>query len=229
MYVLDENRKPVPIGVPGEMYVSGAGVARGYLNRPELTAERFMEDPFEPGARMYRSGDLARWSPEGELEYLGRIDDQVKIRGHRIELGEIEASLLKHPSVREVVLTAQQEENEEAELVAYVVPEEDEWDLQECRSHLADLLPGYMLPSHFISLKSIPLTSNGKVDRKALPKPSEISGSSRPKGKSRMYKGPENRTEERLLQLFKEVLGVSDMGCTDNFFEWGGHSLKATV
>ena len=219
VYVLDENRKPVPIGVPGEMYVSGAGVARGYLNRPELTAERFMEDPFEPGARMYRSGDLARWSPEGELEYLGRIDDQVKIRGHRIELGEIETAVLHLDEVLEAVVIDRKSPDGESQLVAYVVTTDQSVSPAGLRGQLMTRLPAYMIPSYFVTLESLPLTPNGKVDKAHC------------RSRRCQSKGggiePRNDEEQAVADVFAEVLNLPEIHIQDSFFDLGGDSITA--
>ncbi|MBA4496586.1 condensation domain-containing protein, partial [Paenactinomyces guangxiensis] len=222
MYVLDGEQQLQPVGIPGELYIGGEGVACGYLNRPDLTEERFVPNPFVPGERMYRTGDLVRRLPNGELEYLGRIDDQVKIRGYRIELGEIETRLLEHPSVREAVVTARKDNRNQADLCAYVVPD-DTLDIPKLRQHLAKSLPDYMIPSFFMELEKLPLTSNGKVDKKALPEPS---------GRMQTgveYTAPTNQTEEIIARIWEEVLGVEPVGIHDNFFERGGHSLKATM
>ncbi|WP_438498695.1 AMP-binding protein, partial [Paenibacillus sp. IHBB 3054] len=168
LYIVNDNRQLQPIGVAGELCIAGDGLARGYLNRPELTAEKFVDNPFEPGTRMYRSGDLARWLPEGNLEYLGRIDHQVKIRGYRIECGEIEAQLMAHAHIREAVVMAREDEQGQAYLCAYLVSDEAV-PVPELRAQLATQLPDYMIPSYFVELEKLPLTPNGKVDRKALP------------------------------------------------------------
>jgi amino acid adenylation domain-containing protein len=218
--LLDERGKPVPTGVPGEMYVGGAGVARGYLNRPELTAERFVDDPRGEG-RLYRSGDLARRLEDGGLEYLGRIDDQVKIRGFRIELGEIEAALAEHPAVSECAVVVRDERTPDAHVVAYVVGSAPDL-VAELRQRLQDQLPEYMVPAHIVLLPSLPLTPNGKVDRKALPQPEHE--------RSRhadSYVAPRTPTEERIAAIWADALGISDPGVQDDFFELGGHSLKA--
>ncbi len=242
VYVLDEHLQPVPIGVAGEMYIGGAGVARGYLNRPELTVERFISNSFQKSScageqggrgdtedqsfnseRLYKTGDLARYLPNGELEYLGRVDQQVKIRGFRIELGEIEALLAQHPTVWESVVVVREDEPDDKRLVAYVVPKvEQSPTAQELRQFLANQLPGYMVPNTFVVLESLPLTSNGKVDRRALPKP-ELDSTLPEK-----FVAPRTPTEEMLAQIWAQVLKVEQVGIHDNFFELGGHSLLAT-
>ncbi|MEO2256755.1 non-ribosomal peptide synthase/polyketide synthase [Paenibacillus amylolyticus] len=221
VYVLDENRRPVPIGVAGEMYVAGEGLARGYLNRPDLTAEKFVDSPFAEGEKLYRSGDLAAWLPDGNIEYLGRIDHQVKIRGYRIELDEIETQLLNVEGVEEAVVLARQDSGGEKALVAYFVADRT-LTVSEMRTSLAQGMPGYMIPSYFVQLERMPLTSNGKVDRKALPEP---------QGGLQTgveYVAPRNLTESQLVKIWEEVLGYSGIGVLDNFFELGGHSLRAT-
>jgi len=225
IYILDPHGQPAPIGVPGEMYVGGAGVARGYLNRAELTAERFLADPFAPanGSRLYRTGDLARRLENGDIEYLGRIDHQVKIRGYRIELGEIEAGIARHPAIREVVVLAREDEPGEKRLVAYLVAEIPPAELvEQLRAHLRATLPEYMVPSAFVTLDQLPLTPNGKVDRKALPVPktSELVKAA--------YVAPRTATEEILAGIWGDILGFERIGIEDNFYELGGHSLLAT-
>ncbi len=225
LYVLDAHRQLVPIGVAGEMYVGGAGVARGYLNRPELSDERFIEDPFRPqaGARLYRSGDLARRGPSGDLEYLGRIDHQVKIRGFRIELGEIEAAIAHDPGVREVVVVVRVDVPGDRRLVAYLVPDGPAAALVEAlRGRLRDKLPEYMVPAHFVVLDAFPLTPNGKLDRKKLPVPE------RSVREGTRYVAPRTPTEEILAGVWEEVLKLERVGVEDEFFELGGHSLLAT-
>jgi amino acid adenylation domain-containing protein len=225
LYVLDRRMQVVPLGVPGELYVGGAGVARGYLGRADLTAERFVPDPFstEPGARLYRTGDLTRRLPGGELEYLGRIDQQVKIRGFRIELGEVESALSEHPRVRQCVVAARGEAGDKR-LVGYLVPEAGETPgIDELREHLSKRLPEYMLPTSFVLLEELPLLVNGKVDRKALPAPDSAALSG-----ARVYVAPRTPTEELLAGIWSEVLGVERVGAEDNFFDLGGHSLLAT-
>ncbi|WP_270572258.1 non-ribosomal peptide synthetase [Bacillus glycinifermentans] len=208
-----------PIGVAGELCISGAGLARGYLNRPELTAEKFVNHPFMTDVRMYKTGDLARWLPDGNIEYLGRADQQVKIRGYRVELGEIEHRLLEHKAVKEAVVTAQEDANGDKALSAYFVAKQP-LAAEELRVHVASELPSYMVPAFFTSLPSMPLTANGKLNRKALPEPDRVSA--RPE-----YVKPATETEERLALLWQKVLGLKRAGAADHFFESGGHSLKA--
>jgi len=224
MYVLDEYLQPVPIGVPGEMYVGGAGVTRGYLNRDELTKQRFISNPFidNPQGRLYKTGDLARYLPNGELEYLGRIDNQVKIRGFRIELGEIEALLTQHPDVWESVVVVREDEPGDKRLVAYAVPQsKSSPTVQQLRQFLEGKLPAYMVPNAFVIIESLPLTDNGKVNRRALPQP-DLSE------RTQKYVAPRTPTEEMLAQIWAQVLKVEQVGINDNFFELGGHSLLAT-
>jgi len=223
LYVLDGARKPVPIGVPGELYVGGAGLARGYLHRPALTAERFVLHPWdEAGARLYRTGDRGRYLAHGELEYLGRVDRQVKVRGFRIELGEIEAVLAQHKDVNESVVIARNEEGD-SRLVAYVVAA-DEHDLtvSELRSHLKERLPEYMVPSAFVLLDRLPLTTNGKVDRRVLPPPE---GARLDLGEA--YVAPETEAEQILASVWAEALKVELIGVGDNFFALGGDSIRS--
>ncbi|MBS7842014.1 amino acid adenylation domain-containing protein [Pseudomonas fluorescens] len=217
VYLLDAQQRPVPLGVAGELYVGGKGVARGYLNRPQLTAERFLRDPFNAG-RMYRTGDMARWLPDGTLEYLGRNDDQVKIRGVRIELGEIEAQLNHLPSLLEAVVLVRDER-----LVAYYTenPQLDPLTVADLRAHLVTHLPDYMVPVAYVKLHALPLTANGKLDRKALPAPDMAAVF------TREYEAPEGEIESVLAQIWAEVLQVERVGRRDHFFELGGHSLLA--
>jgi len=223
VYLLDQYLQPVPVGVPGEMYVGGAGVAKGYLNRPELTTERFISSPFEHSNKLYKTGDLARYWPNGELEYLGRIDNQVKIRGFRIELGEIEALLASHPQIWETVVLVWDDTRGDKRLVAYIVPQpEITIIIDEIRQFLKAKLPDYMVPNAFVILAALPLTTNGKIDRRALPPPesgSEVSDK---------YVAPRTPMEEILVTIWSEVLKVEKVGINDNFFELGGHSLLAT-
>ncbi|MCK0546005.1 amino acid adenylation domain-containing protein, partial [Pseudomonas syringae pv. aptata] len=224
-YLLDEQQQLVPRGMPGEIYIGGAGVARGYLNRDDLTAERFLKDPFSlsPGARMYRTGDLGRYLPDGNIEYLGRNDDQVKIRGFRIELGEIETSLNKHPQVQEAVVVAREDVPGETRLVAYFTPSDPTVlpESSDLRTYLQGLLPDYMLPVAYMPLDAWPLTPNGKLDRKALPAPDSSAFA------SRAYEAPVGNVEIRLAALWAELLNVEKVGRHDHFFELGGHSLLA--
>ncbi|MBV8842651.1 MAG: amino acid adenylation domain-containing protein, partial [Bryobacterales bacterium] len=222
VYVLDGRMNPVPIGVPGELYIGGDGLARGYRNRPELTAERFVCDPFNTGARLFRTGDRVRYLSSGNLEFMGRLDDQVKLRGFRIEPGEIEAALSKHSAVKECVVLAREDMPRGKQLVAYVVRRErDALTETDLRRFLHSQLPEYMVPAVFISLDAFPLTPNGKVDRKALPAPSNTS-------EKQTYIGPRTPTEEILAGTWMEVMGLERCGINDNFFELGGHSLLAT-
>jgi len=216
-YVLDDELTLVPQGVAGELYLGGVSLARGYLNRSDLTAERFVADPFAAGERLYRTGDLVRWREDGQLEYLGRLDHQVKIRGLRIELGEIEAELLSQPEVRETVVVAQEGLNG-SRLVAYVVPQVGiELDTTILRERLGQRLPDYMVPGVVVMLDSLPLNANGKVERKALPEPNVEEG--------RKYVAPSTRAARKLAEIWQEVLGIKRIGETDNFFELGGDSL----
>ncbi|NMO13600.1 amino acid adenylation domain-containing protein [Pyxidicoccus fallax] len=228
VYVLDAHLQPVPVGVPGELFLGGVGLARGYLERPALTAERFIPDGFSgvPGARLYRTGDRVRWREDGALEYLGRTDFQVKLRGFRIELGEVESTLRAHPDVREAVALVREDGAGGPKLVAYVVPGEgaapEELDTRALRTFLSDRLPEYMVPSALVALSVLPLTPHGKLDRKALPSADPAAG------KATEYLAPSTPTETLLADIWAQVLGVSRVGVEDNFFELGGHSLLAT-
>ncbi len=214
VYLLDRYSNPVPVGVAGELFVGGPSVARGYLGRPELTAERFVPDPFgEPGARLYRSGDRARWRADGVLEFVGRTDFQVKIRGFRVEPGEVEGVLAAHPQLREAAVGAR-----DGSLVAYVVGTATSGELRE---HLRASLPEYMVPTLFVVLDALPLTPNGKVDRRALPDPERAPDEER-------YVAPRTALEELVASVWAEVLGLERVGVRDHFFELGGHSLLAT-
>ncbi|UVL32510.1 amino acid adenylation domain-containing protein [Pseudomonas sp. B21-041] len=219
MYILDAQQQPVPQGVIGELYIAGVQVARGYLNRPELSAERFLNDPFQANGRMYRTGDVARYLADGNIQYLGRNDDQVKIRGLRIELGEIQARLAQIKGVQEAVVVAREEVPGDKRLVAYYTGERLEIDL--LRSQLLEHLPDYMVPTVFVHLDSLPLSPNGKLDRKALPAPDQQSL------KTREYEAPVGDVEITLARLWAELLNVERVGRHDHFFELGGHSLLA--
>jgi acyl carrier protein len=226
VYILDAQLQPVPIGVAGELYTGGDGLARGYLNRPELTAERFMPDPFseDPAARLYKIGDLARYRKDGAIEFLGRIDNQVKIRGFRIELGEVESVLGRHPAVEETVVIALEDMPGDKRLVAYVVASHELTPtFSELRSFLKEKLPDYMIPSAFVYLDSLPLTPNGKIDRRALPAPDVV----RP-DLQEAFVAPRSQSEELVAGIWGNVLGLERIGVHDNFFELGGHSLLAT-
>jgi amino acid adenylation domain-containing protein len=223
IYLLDRKMRPVPVGVPGELYVTGIGLARGYLSRPGLTADRFVPDPMaeEPGACVYRTGDLVRTLPDGELEFLGRLDHQVKLRGLRIELGEIEAVLGQSPDVREAAVLVRERRPGDPQLVAYVVPSDPEgFDPRGLDAFLADRLPAYMVPSAYSVLPVLPLSPNGKIDRDALPEPDF--------GSDREFVAPRNPAEEVIAELWRELLGVDRIGVDDDFFALGGHSLLAT-
>ncbi|QXH44672.1 amino acid adenylation domain-containing protein [Pseudomonas xanthosomatis] len=222
LYVLDAQRQPVPVGVTGELYVGGAGVARGYLNRPELSAERFISDPFNPAGRLYKTGDLARWAADGSLDYLGRNDDQVKIRGFRIELGEIEARLAACAGVREAVVLARPDSAGEPRLVAWWLAEEGAApSVAELRQALLKDLAEYMVPAAFVRLDSFPLTGNGKLDRKALPEPDGAAFA------RHAFEAPQGEAEQCIAQIWQQLLGIAEVGRHDNFFELGGHSLLA--
>jgi natural product biosynthesis luciferase-like monooxygenase protein/amino acid adenylation domain-containing protein len=259
IYILDQHQRPVPIGIPGDLLIGGAGLARGYLARPELTAERFVPNPFvderrttkdeesdssfvlRPSSRLYATGDLARYRPDGSIEYLGRSDQQIKLRGYRIEPGEIAAALARHPSVREAVVLARTDAPGEQRLVAYVVPADDERRtpnderadssfvprpssiIQELRDFLSERLPDYMVPSAFVLLDALPLTPNGKLDRKALPAPTTA-----PLGQDQPFVAPRTPEEQLLAEIWASVLHVEQVGIHDTFFALGGHSLLAT-
>jgi amino acid adenylation domain-containing protein len=223
LYLLDNYLQPVPIGVPGELYISGTCVVHGYLKRPALTAERFLPNPFsnKPGSRMYKTGDLVRYRPDGNVEFLGRNDFQVKIRGMRVELGEIEVELKRHPGVRDVAVVMHKDA-QESRLIAYVVFHAGQTvSSKELRDFLHERLPDHMVPAVFVSLEAFPLTPSGKIDRRALPEPG------RPES-TRGYVAPRTELEEVLAIIFSEVLQVERIGIFDDFFELGGHSLLAT-
>ncbi|MGH3156786.1 MAG: non-ribosomal peptide synthetase [Streptosporangiaceae bacterium] len=223
IYVLDKRGNPLPAGVPGELYIGGAGVGRGYLNRPALTAERFVADPFSgvAGARLFRTGDLGRFLPGGAIEFRGRIDHQVKVRGFRIELGEVESVLSGHPAVRECVVEALGD-SASRRLAAYLVPRAAQPSAAELRQFAAQTLPGYMVPSVYVVLDALPLTPSGKVDRAALPDP----GTSKP-ATGHQHQPPATDLERLLASLWEETLDVQPVGVNDDFFELGGHSMIA--
>jgi natural product biosynthesis luciferase-like monooxygenase protein len=225
IYIVDKNLQPLPVGVAGELMIGGSGVVRGYLNRPELTAERFICDPFSPDSsqRLYRTGDLARFLPDGDIEFIGRVDHQVKIRGHRIELGEIESVLNRHPSVRESVVIAREDVPGDKRLVAYVILRSGQ-DLNAAKLHdyVKAMLPDYMVPSHIMPMESFPQTPNRKIDRKALPKPGQ-----QPIGGTSAVKAPTGELENTLATMWRETLGIEHINRNESFFAAGGHSLSA--
>jgi amino acid adenylation domain-containing protein len=226
VYLLDDNLRPVPVSLAGELYVGGAQVSHGYLRNPEATAEKFLPDPFSgtPGGRLYRTGDLARHLPDGKIEFLGRVDNQEKIRGYRIELGEIESSLLRNESVKEAAVIAIEDAEGDKKLVAYIVPEREQSPLaSELRLSLQQSLPDYMLPSSYMILQKLPLTPNGKLDRQSLPKPDQ----GRPDLPTN-FQGPRNPIEELVAEVWATILRIKEIGIEDNFFDLGGHSLLAT-
>ena len=226
IYILDSHTQLVPVGVAGELHIGGSGLARGYLNRSDLTAERFVPNPFggEPGTRLYKTGDLARYLADGNIEFLGRIDQQVKLRGFRIELGEIEAALSQHPAIQDSVVTLRNDISGERRLVAYVIAGSEQFPVaSDLRSHLQEHLPDFMVPSSYVTLDQFPLTPNGKVDRRALPAPDFT----RPDFAA-AFVAPRTPTEELLAGIWAHLLGLENVGIQDNFFDLGGHSLLAT-
>ncbi|NJN82946.1 MAG: amino acid adenylation domain-containing protein [Caldilineaceae bacterium] len=225
VYLLDQNRQPAPVGVPGELYIGGIGLSRGYLKRPELTKESFVPHPFsdEAGVRLYRTGDLGRLLPDGEIDYLGRIDHQVKVRGFRIELGEIEAVLSQHPGVQDATVITLGKTGEDRRLVAYFVPVGSHTSTtSDLHRFLAQQLPDYMLPTAFVPLDALPISPNGKVDRRALPAPDQL----RPELAGALV-APRDALELQLAKMWETILGRKPIGIRDNFFELGGHSLLA--
>ncbi|MEH1820700.1 MAG: amino acid adenylation domain-containing protein [Nostoc sp.] len=225
IYLLDKYQQPVPIGIPGEMYIGGAGVVRGYLNRPELTPEKFIPNPFsnKANARLYKSGDLGRYLPNGDIEYLGRIDHQVKVRGFRIELGEIEAIISQYPAVRETVVVISEQSVDSQRIVAYIVPQKEQTlTIPELRSFLEAKLPSYMIPAAFVTLEALPLTPNGKIDRKALP----IPDTERPE-LDNTFVAPGTPNEKILAEIWAKVLSIKQVGIHDNFFSLGGDSIRS--
>lgn len=226
LYVLDQDQQPVPVGIIGELHIGGLGLARGYLNRPELTSETFISNPFNDvsTSRLYKTGDLVRYRPDGTLEYISRMDYQVKIRGFRIELGEIEALLNQHPGVRETVVLAQEKVQGDKRLIAYIVTDQKlAPSINDLRRFLKQKLPDYMVPSVFVPLEALPLTPNGKVDRNALPVPDHVCPDI-----DVAYVMPRNEVEQTIAKIWQDILGVKQVGIHDNFFELGGHSLLAT-
>ncbi|MEJ2633925.1 MAG: amino acid adenylation domain-containing protein [Calditrichia bacterium] len=226
-YILDRNLNPVPIGVSGELYIAGVNLARGYLHRPDLTAEKFIPNPFDhqSGSRLYKTGDLVRYLPDGNVEFLGRIDYQVKVRGFRIEIGEIEVVLNQHPKIKEALILAQEDTPGNKRLVAYIISaEKPDPSVSKLRSFLKEKLPEYMIPSAFVFLEKFPLNPNGKINRKALPLPELI----RP-NLSKEFVPPGTETENALAKIWQEVLGIEKVGIYDNFFELGGDSVQAAI
>ncbi len=220
VYILDSFKQPVPLGTIGDLYIGGKGLARCYLNQPELTAEKFISNPFsnEPNAKLYKTGDLARYLPDGNIDFLGRGDNQVKLRGFRIELGEIEAVLLKHPAIKEVIVNLHKTENNQ-QLVAYVTGERIDDLSQQLKQHIKTHLPDYMIPSQIIRLDEFPLTPNGKIDRQALPHPNHESQS--------LYEAPRNKIEQQLTEIWSLIVECKKISIHDNFFDLGGHSILA--
>ncbi|SNS03374.1 non-ribosomal peptide synthetase, partial [Flavobacterium sp. ov086] len=221
LYVLDNQNQLLPIGVIGELCIGGVQVARGYLNKEELTQEKFIANPFKEGERIYKTGDLARWLPDGNIEYIGRKDDQVKIRGYRIELGEIENVLSSLPGVTQCCVLAKEDAVGSKRLVGYVVLE-DALDKERLQEQLKLSLPEYMVPQLWVTLDAMPLTGNGKLDKKSLPDPDNSDLS------SKEYVAPRNETEIQLAEIWQNLLGIEQVGIHDDFFELGGHSLLAT-
>jgi natural product biosynthesis luciferase-like monooxygenase protein len=222
LYVLDEARNPVPPGTPGELYIGGDGVTRGYLNRAQLTAERFLPNPFAPG-RIYRTGDLVRFTDDGQLQFLGRADHQVKVRGYRIELGEIEAKIAAFPGILETVVMSREDKAGDVRLAAYLRTASGTVDDEALRQHLAASLPDYMIPGHFITLAEFPLTPNAKVDRKQLPRPEDVSKAST----AAIFTPPTDALQQTIAETFRRALGLERVGIFDSFFALGGHSLLA--
>ena len=221
IYILDSHLQLKPIGIPGELYIGGDGLARGYFKRPELTREKFIDNPFGEG-RLYKTGDLARYLPDGNIEFLGRIDHQVKIRGFRIELGEIENTLSQYEGIQEAVVIAKTQESEDKYLVAYYISSElSTISPQQLREFLQQKLPDYMIPSAFVSLDKFPLTPNGKRDRAALPDPNFSD-------RAVEFIPPSTEIEKTIANIWSQVLSINEIGIQDNFFHLGGHSLLAT-
>src|SRR5262249_47958323 len=229
IYILDRELKPAPVGVRGELYIAGGGVTRGYWGRPELTAARFVPNPLGPeeGDRLYRTGDICRYLPDGKVDFLGRADNQIKLRGYRIELGEIEAVLDQHRLVKQSVVVASEDERGEKRLIGYVVGEEG-LRSGELKRYVRERLPEYMVPEAILALEEIPITSNGKVDRKKLPALEGSGSQSKQQYGARTPSGARTPVEEILVGIFEEVLRLDRVGRDDDFFEIGGHSLLAT-
>ena len=226
VYILDANLQPVPIAVAGELYIGGVGVARGYFNHPELTKEQFIRDPFchSPESRLYKTGDLARYRPDGNIEFLGRIDQQIKIRGFRIELAEIEMALGRHPAIREAVVVGQEDASGNKRLVAYIVALQQPLpSVEALREFLSKTLPDHMVPATFVFLETLLLTPNGKVDRRALPALDGLRADLETR-----YVAPQTEIERTLAMIWQKVLGLEKVGAHDNFFDLGGHSLLLT-
>jgi acyl-coenzyme A synthetase/AMP-(fatty) acid ligase/acyl carrier protein len=220
IYILDDQRQLVPKGVAGELYIGGDGLAKGYLHRAELTAERFVQNPFDSGGKIYRTGDLARWLPDGNLEYIARVDNQVKLRGFRIELGEIETAIEQQPQVRQAVVMVREDTPNDQRLTAYVTLRDGaNIDSKELRAALSSRLPEYMLPSQWLFLKEFPLTPNRKVNRRALPVPEND------RADSALSAPPTTESEIRIAEIWQELLNHKRVGINDNFFDLGGHSL----
>jgi natural product biosynthesis luciferase-like monooxygenase protein len=224
LYILDADLRPVARGLPGELLIGGDGVTRGYLNREDLTAERFLPNPFVPGGRMYRTGDLVRIGPAGEIQFIGRTDHQVKVRGYRIELGEIEARIGLHPAVAEAVVVVREDKANDARIVAYVRYKASPVPQAELSKHVRAALPEFMVPVHFVTMEKFPLTPNAKVDRKALPRPGDVR---KAVPSELVFVVPSDEVQQKVAEAFKRVLGIERVGATDNFFELGGHSLLA--
>jgi hypothetical protein len=225
LYVLDKDMNPVPVGIPGELYISGIGLARGYHNRPELSAERFLPNPFsiKKGARMYRSGDLVKYLSTGDIEFIGRVDNQVKIRGFRIELGEIESVISNYPGIKESIVIVREDSPGKKQIVSYTVSKNETIDIGELKSFIRTKLPEYMVPVAYVLIDKLPLTPSKKIDYKSLPIPGIADTTIRSE-----FVEPRTETERIMAEIGKEILGIEKMGVHDNFFELGGHSLLAT-
>ncbi len=220
-YILNQDYYPVPIGVTGELYIAGAGVGRGYINKSDLTDEKFISDPFIPGEKMYKTGDLTRWLPNGDIEYIGRIDHQVKVKGVRVEPDEIKNHILNHKSIENAIVVAKQNQSNESYLCAYLIANQ-EVTSTELRNYLRNKLPEYMIPSHFVQLESMPLTNNDKVDVRALQERDDENYISL----GTTYMAPGTNLEKMIAEIWKQVLGVNQVGIYDHFFELGGNSLN---